>query len=78
MKKTICKVDYDTETSELIRKNAVGNFGDSTGYEESLYLTASGHYFLYLNGGADSPYPTEDIRRLAKAKAEAWLAEHNA
>ena len=37
MKKIICKREYDTETSELIKKNTVGTFGDPAGYEESLY-----------------------------------------
>lgn len=76
MKKTICKVDYDTEASTLIKKFTVGDFGDSEGYEESLYQTEKGNYFLYVNGGADSIYPIEDIRRIAKTKVDAWLADH--
>ena len=39
MKKVICKVEYDTETAELISKRSVGNFGDPAGYEETLYKT---------------------------------------
>ena len=73
MKKTICKVDYDTEASELIEKKTVGELGDPTGYEECLFKTADGKFFLYVNGGAESKYTAEDIKRLSKAKADEWL-----
>lgn len=76
MKKTINKVDYDTDCSYLIKKVTYGCFGDAKGYEETLYKTDSGNYFLYVNGGADSLYPAEDIHRMAKSKAEAWVEEH--
>ena len=73
MKKTICKVDYDTEASELLGKVTAGFVGDPTGYEESLFRTESGKYFLYTNGGEESPYKKEDIRRMSAEKAEEWL-----
>ena len=76
MKKIICKVEYDTEKAELIAKYTNGNFGDAEGYEESLYKTEGGKYFLYVNGGAESIYPEENIKRIAQAKAEEWLAAH--
>ena len=76
MKKIICKVEYDTEKSELIAKLTNGIFGDPSGYEESLYKTEGGKYFLYVNGGSESIYPEENIKRMAQAKAEEWLAEH--
>lgn len=74
MKKIICKVTYDTEASELILKKTSGEFGDPAGYEESLYKTADGKFFLYVNGGAESIYPNEDIKRMAAKKAEEWQA----
>lgn len=74
MKKIICKVEYDTEASELIEKKVSGAFGDAQGYEESLYKTADGKFFLYVNGGEDSPYPKEDIKRMSAAKAKEWQA----
>ena len=77
MKKIICKVEYDTENSELIKKSVHGTFGDADGYEESLYVTADGRYFLYVNGGAESPYTKEDIKRVSKVKADEWLAANN-
>lgn len=72
MKKIICKVEYDTENAELVKKKTFGNFGESDGYEESLYVKADGKYFLYVNGGSASPYPKEDIKRLNAEKAKEW------
>ncbi len=72
MKKVICKVEYDTAASTLIEKRTFGNFGDPAGYEESLYQTADGKFFLYVNGGAESPYTEENIKRMSAAKADEW------
>ncbi len=76
MKKIICKREYDTETAVLVKKFTSGNFGESDGYEESLYQNEKGLYFLYVNGGEESPYPTENIKSISKVKAEEWLANH--
>lgn len=76
MKKIICKREYDTETATLVRKYSVGYFGDPAGYEESLYQTPEGLYFLHVNGGPASPYAEEDILRLAKTKVKAWTETH--
>lgn len=73
MKKVICKKVYDTETATLVKKVTFGYFGDPNGYEESLYKTESGHFFLYTNGGADSKYPVENITRMSADKKNAWL-----
>jgi len=75
MKKTICKVLYDTDISEFLAKVTFGALGDPSGYEECLFKTADGKYFLYVNGGETSIYPKEDIKRMSKEKAEAWLQE---
>lgn len=72
MKKIICKVEYDTDKSELIARNTFGAFGDKDGYEESLYITKDGKYFLYTNGGEESKYPKESITRMSASKAEEW------
>lgn len=74
MKKIICKVTYDTDAAELVAKKTSGEFGDPAGYEESLYKTADGKFFLYVNGGEGSIYPKEDIKRMAAKKAEEWQA----
>lgn len=76
MKKIICKKEYDTETATAVKKCVYGFYGDPAGYEETLYQTPSGLYFLYVNGGESSPYPTEDILRLAKTKVNEWLETH--
>ena len=75
MKKVICKVEYDTEASELVAKHTVGYFGDPAGYEETLYKTEGGKYFLYTVGGAESKYAVEGIKRMSAATAEGWLAQ---
>jgi hypothetical protein len=76
MKKIICKKEYDTETATIVKKVTFGNFGEADGYEETLCQTPDGLFFLYVNGGAESAHPAEDITRMSKAKAEAWLKDH--
>ena len=72
MKKIICKVEYDTEAATIVAKLTSGEFGDPAGYEETLYVTADGKYFLYVNGGAESIHAKEDIKRMSAAKADEW------
>ena len=76
MKKVICKVEYDTEASSIVEKRTFGEFGDPAGYEEILFQTPEGLYFLYTRGGEASPYPTEDITRIAKTKVNEWIENH--
>ena len=76
MKKIICKKEYYTETATLLKKYTCGELGDPAGYEEDLYQTEAGLYFLHVGGGETSPYPTEDILRLAKTKVKEWLETH--
>ena len=73
MKKIIGKKEYDTETATLVKHFIYGYFGDPAGYEERLYQTNDGFFFVFVRGGEASPYPKEDIHRLAKAKLDAWL-----
>ena len=76
LQKIICKREYDTETATLVKKYSVGNFGDPAGYEETLYQTPDGYYFLYVCGGETSPYVEEDIQMFAKTKVKAWIESH--
>lgn len=76
MIKEICKKVYDTETATFIKKYTYGCLGDPAGYEECLFQTPSGLYFLYVRGGEYSPYPSEDILRLAKTKVNQWVETH--
>ena len=76
MKKIICKKEYDTETATLVQKFTCGELGDPAGYEEILFQTPEGLYFVYGNGGETSKYPTEDIQRVAKTKVKEWTENH--
>ena len=76
MKKIICKKEYDTEKSTVVKKFTEGEFGSPEGYEETLYVTEGGNYFLYTNGGETSPYKKEDIKRLSRAAADEWISKH--
>lgn len=76
MQKIICKRLYDTESSEIVKKVTFGFFGDPCGYEETLYVTSDGYYFLYENGGEESIHPVEAIKRMSKKSAEEWLKNH--
>ena len=76
MQKIICKKVYDTEASTLLKKVTYGDYGSPDGYEESLYQTEGGLFFLYTNGGAESKYKKEDITRMSAEKKAAWLAIH--
>ena len=75
-KKVICKVEYDTDNAEIVAKFTSGVIGDPKGYEETLYKTAEGKFFVYENGGADSVHPEENITRMSADKAKAWLEAH--
>ena len=76
MRKIICKKVYDTECATVVKKVTNGCFGDPAGYEETLYVTADGKYFLYVNGGTESIHPEENIKRMSAAKAEEWKTAH--
>ena len=73
MKKIICGVEYDTELSTVVKKVTNGYYGDPAGYEETLYVTEDGKYFLYTNGGEESKYPVEKITRMSKKNADAFI-----
>ena len=76
MTKTIRKKEYNTETSTLIQEYSHGTYGDPAGYAENLHQTPEGLFFLHVCGGAESPYPVEDILALAKTKVAEWKKTH--
>lgn len=76
MIKIINKREYNTETASMIKKVTYGHFGDPCGYEEILFQTPDGLYFVYGCGGGSSPYPAESITRLAKNKVDVWVENH--
>lgn len=73
MIKKIGKVTYDTSTATVVKKNTFGIFGDPKGYEETLYVTENGNYFLYTNGGSESKYTQEKIKPVSKTNAKNYL-----
>lgn len=73
MRKTIGKAVYDTATATEVKRVTHGYYGDPAGYEEVLYQTPKGSYFIYGIGGPDSKYPTETIKSLCKNKVQAWI-----
>lgn len=83
MKKVIEKRVYDTETASLIAEywNGLGQ-GDFRYYEEKLYKTRKGSYFLYGSGGPLTKYSESNgnqtwgistIVPLRKEEAYEWL-----
>ena len=70
MKKTINKKVYNTETAAVVKTNTVSYFGDPAGYEETLYKTKKGDFFVYGIGGAESKYPEETIVAVTADEAE--------
>ena len=76
MKKIICKKEYATETATLVKKFTSGALGDPARYEEDLFQTPEGLYFVYGVGGETSQYPTEDIQRMSKTKVKEWMENH--
>lgn len=64
---------YDTKTAIERGHRSEGGFGDPAGFEETLYQTKGGLYFVFGQGGEDSPYPADgDIKPLSKDEAESW------
>ena len=72
MKKIIKGKTYNTDTAAKLAHRTFGTFGDPTGYEETLYQTKKGLYFVYGIGGVESPYPQETIRALTDEEAMAF------
>lgn len=76
MKKIIEGAVYDTELATMDKKFTYGAPGDPAGYEETLYITSDGRYFIYTNGGARSRYPHEDITPIEREYVKDWIFSH--
>lgn len=73
MQKTVKGKVYDTDAMTFVCKTTCGEYGDPAGFEEVLFSADDGAFFLYTNGGVDSPCKgKESLTALTKAKAEAW------
>lgn len=76
MRKEILGRVYDTAASVIDKKFTFGKPGDPHGYEETLYITADGKYFIYTNGGKKSRYPHEDITPIEHDRVKDWVMAH--
>lgn len=89
MKKIINGKRYDTETSEVISEwdNSL-DCGNFRYYEETLYRTRNGNWFLHGKGGQLSPYAeisdngrcrdgSADLLAFTPDEAADWLAAHD-
>lgn len=76
MRKEIGGVTYDTSRATLDKKFTYGVPGDATGYEETLYITLDGRYFIYTNGGLMSRYTHEDITPVERERVKDWILSH--
>ena len=81
MKKIINGSKFDTETAKMIAVNSYGQVGDFSHWEEELYRTKSGKFFLYGEGGASSKYGVwegnegygdEKIMPMSEDEAKTW------
>ncbi len=73
MVKVIDGVCYDTLNATVDKKFTYGAPGDPCGYEETLYVTADGRFFVYTYGGVNSKYPHEDINPIPRDKVRDWI-----
>ena len=65
---------YDTEKADEVATRSFGTFGDPAGYEETLYSTKAGLFFIVGKGGEESPYAEEDIKPISEKEAKSVKA----
>ncbi len=76
MRKEIDGVLYDTANSTVDKKFTYGVPGDPCGYEETLYITTDGKYFVYTFGGNLSKYTSENIIPIERENVKNWILSH--
>jgi len=86
MKKVINGKRYDTETAERIGSDSYSSCGDFSYWQEELYRTKRGNWFLAGEGGAMSRYARaigqnetgggNAVTPLTQEQALAWLETH--
>ena len=76
MCKNIDGVVYDTSASAVDKKFTYGVPGDPHGYEETLYITSDGRYFIYTFGGKQSIYPEESVTPIEREDVKSWILSH--
>ena len=76
MCKEVDGVVYDTLNATVDKKFTYGVPGDPYGYEETLYITTDGKYFVYTYGGVCSKYASENIIPIAREDVKGWILSH--
>lgn len=86
MKKIINRRMYNTETAKEIAEFSSGyHCGDFRRYDEALYRTKKGSYFLAGSGGPMTKYSERcgdawghgsDLEPISRTQAIEWLEEH--
>ena len=76
MYKEIDGIVYDTANSTVDKKFTFSVPGDTYGYEETLYVTGDGRYFIYTYGGVNSKYPAENITPIERENVKSWILSH--
>jgi len=86
MKQIIDGKRYDTETATEIGCDSFGNTGDFSHWEEALFRTKNGNFFLAGTGGANTVYSVQvdsnsrsggsRITPLLWKKAFEWAESH--
>jgi len=86
MKQIVKGKKYDTETAEMISTDSYSNYGDLNYWNEEIYRTRKGNWFLAGEGGAMSRYSRavgqnetgggSAIIPLTEGEALAWLEDH--
>ena len=76
MCKEVDGVVYDTTHATIDKKFTYGVPGDPCGYEETLYITNDGRYFVYTYGGTSSKYTSENIIPIAREDVKNWILSH--
>lgn len=86
MNKVINGKRYNTETAKEMGKTGEYYHNDINSWEETLYRTKSGQYFIYGEGGANTRYAEpaqlgnwvsgEQIIPISEDKAKEWVNEY--
>jgi len=69
---TIKEKTYSTYDAKCLGYRHIGEYGHDDGFEEQLFVSDDGQYFLYGMGGPESPYIEPEINLLREEEAVNW------
>ena len=72
----ISKTQYSLKESEKIGGYIHGEYGDPRGFEETLYQSKNGEYFIVGKGGMESRYKGENIISISNEDANQWINQY--